>query len=173
MGKNLLSHPYHRIVSAKYLSEIKDTLGKVVITTGTFDYPQHYLHYRYLASAKSLGDTLVVLMDSDKLAKERKGNSRPHITFKTRAITLLWTQHVDYVVELDISNHTILDISSIKLIKPNVYVQSENTNEPPQNKMKKYKILKKLEINLVYFPQNNVDISTTSLTKSLITSHLW
>ena len=78
-------------------------------------------------------------------------------------------------MEVKVSNDTLLDIPSIKLIKPDIYVQSENTNEPPQNKIKKYEILGDLGIDLLYFSQNcekqDLDISTTSLTKSLIMTH--
>ncbi|MFM6306973.1 MAG: adenylyltransferase/cytidyltransferase family protein [Dolichospermum sp.] len=48
------------------------TKGKVVIVTGGFD-PIHIGHIEYLKAAKSLGDFLVVGVNSDQWLERKKG----------------------------------------------------------------------------------------------------
>ena len=47
---------------------------KVVIASGYFD-PLHVGHVEYLNMAKTLGDTLVVIINNDEQAKLKKGES--------------------------------------------------------------------------------------------------
>ena len=47
---------------------------KVVIASGYFD-PLHVGHVEYLNMAKTLGDTLVVIVNNDEQAKLKKGDS--------------------------------------------------------------------------------------------------
>ena len=50
---------------------------KVVIASGYFD-PLHVGHVEYLNMAKTLGDTLVVIINNDEQAKLKKGESFMH-----------------------------------------------------------------------------------------------
>ena len=47
----------------------------VVVASGYFD-PMHYGHIEYLQKSKDLGDKLIVIVNSDKQARMKKGNSR-------------------------------------------------------------------------------------------------
>ena len=51
-------------------------LNKKIIVNGTFDL-LHVGHIELLEYAKSLGDQLLVCIDSDSRVKELKGESRP------------------------------------------------------------------------------------------------
>lgn len=77
------------------------TSGKtVVFTNGVFDL-LHVGHVRYLAAARSLGDALVVAINSDRTVRELKGNGRPVINESERAEILAALRYVDYVTIFD------------------------------------------------------------------------
>lgn len=75
--------------------------GQVVVTTnGCFDI-LHIGHLRYLKKAKSLGDVLVVALNSDSSTKALKGETRPINTQNDRAELLANLNCVDIVVIFD------------------------------------------------------------------------
>lgn len=70
---------------------------KVVFTNGCFDII-HAGHVRYLKKARSLGDVLVVGLNSDSSVRSIKGETRPIVPQKERAEVLSALECVDYVV---------------------------------------------------------------------------
>lgn len=91
----------------KTLSEIK-TLRKqfkqqnkkVVFTNGVFDLI-HAGHVDYLTKAKSLGDVLIVGMNTDESVKRIKGDKRPILKQDERAFIISSLKVVDYVTFFD------------------------------------------------------------------------
>jgi len=73
---------------------------KIVFTNGCFDLI-HTGHTRYLAIARSLGDLLVVAVNSDSSVRTIKGEKRPITPQAERAETLAALQSVDYVTIFD------------------------------------------------------------------------
>jgi D-glycero-beta-D-manno-heptose 1-phosphate adenylyltransferase len=73
---------------------------KLVFTNGCFDI-LHAGHVRYLNSARSLGDMLVVAVNSDRSVREIKGDSRPIVTELERAEVLAALACVDLVFIFD------------------------------------------------------------------------
>jgi rfaE bifunctional protein nucleotidyltransferase chain/domain len=69
----------------------------VVFTNGCFDI-LHRGHVEYLTHARSLGDRLVVGLNSDDSVRRLKGASRPVNSQEDRAIVLAALQAVDAVV---------------------------------------------------------------------------
>ncbi len=69
----------------------------VVFTNGCFDI-LHAGHVRYLAEARTLGDVLVVGLNSDDSVRRLKGPTRPLNTDHDRALVLAALASVDYVV---------------------------------------------------------------------------
>jgi D-beta-D-heptose 7-phosphate kinase/D-beta-D-heptose 1-phosphate adenosyltransferase len=69
---------------------------KVVFTNGTFDI-LHRGHVEYLAAARSLGDVLVVGLNSDASIRRIKGPSRPINRGADRSAVLRALRSVDYV----------------------------------------------------------------------------
>ncbi len=70
---------------------------RIVFTNGCFDL-LHVGHTRYLEEAKSLGDCLVVGINSnDSIRQLDKGNNRPIVTAEQRAEVLSALACVDYV----------------------------------------------------------------------------
>ena len=61
---------------------------KVVLVSGGFD-PIHSGHIAYLKEAKSMGDRLIVALNSDDWLKNKKGKF--FMPFKERKITVSYT----------------------------------------------------------------------------------
>src|SRR6267378_6053184 len=73
---------------------------KLVFTNGVFDI-LHVGHVRYLEQARSLGDALVVAINSDASVRELKGAGRPLINEDERAEMLAALRAVSYVSVFD------------------------------------------------------------------------
>jgi len=91
---------------------------KIVFTNGCFDI-LHVGHADYLNKAKSLGDILVVGINSDASMRRIKGEKRPILPQQMRAYLLDNLKPVDYVVIFE--EDTPLEL--IKAIKPDVLVK--------------------------------------------------
>ena len=92
--------------------------ARLVFTNGVFDL-LHVGHVRYLAHARSLGDALVVAINSDRSVRELKGPERPVFAESERAEILAALRPVDYVVIFD----EISPRSLIKQLLPDVLVK--------------------------------------------------
>ncbi len=123
----LLSSSHSKIVSPDELSEVLKLLRlqnrRVVFTNGCFDI-LHCGHTQYLEKAKSLGDILIVALNSDGSVKRIKGEGRPINDEMARSTVMAALASVDYVVFFD--EDTPLEL--IKQIKPNVLVKGGDYN---------------------------------------------
>ena len=100
------------------LKSLRQKKKKVVFTNGCFDI-LHAGHASYLAKAKSLGDILVIGLNSDSSVKKLKGKLRPVVSQKNRAIVLSALWAVDFVVMFN----ELTPIKIIKAIRPDVLVK--------------------------------------------------
>ena len=81
---------------------------RLVFTNGVFDL-LHVGHVRYLAQARTLGDALVVAINSDRTVRELKGPDRPIFDEAERAEILAALRAVDYVTIFDdVSPRTLI-----------------------------------------------------------------
>lgn len=69
---------------------------RIVFTSGCFDI-LHAGHVTYLEEAKSRGDILVVLLNSDSSVRSLKGDTRPIVPQQERAVVLSGLSSVDYI----------------------------------------------------------------------------
>lgn len=107
------------ILSKKTQSFIEVNKGKkIVFTNGCFDI-LHAGHVTYLNEAKSLGDLLVVGLNSDASVKRLKGESRPINNEEERKFLLENLKAVDCVEIFE--DDTPLNL--IKEIKPSLLVK--------------------------------------------------
>lgn len=110
-----------KILSWEELKEAVERLKadgkKIVFTNGCFDII-HIGHIRYLKEAKTLGDMLVVGLNSDRSVSMIKPD-RPIIPQNHRAEVLSSLEMVDYVVLFD--EETPYEL--IKLLKPDILVK--------------------------------------------------
>ncbi|MCX8068917.1 MAG: D-glycero-beta-D-manno-heptose 1-phosphate adenylyltransferase [Thermodesulfovibrionales bacterium] len=102
---------------ANKIREDKDNSLKIVFTNGCFDLI-HVGHIRYLKEAKSLGDRLIVAINSDNSVKRLKPN-RPIITETHRIEVLEAISFIDYVTVFE--EDTPYEL--IKEIRPHVLVK--------------------------------------------------
>jgi D-beta-D-heptose 7-phosphate kinase/D-beta-D-heptose 1-phosphate adenosyltransferase len=79
---------------------LKDKGKKVVFTNGCFDL-LHPGHVRYLREARSLGDALVVALNSDRSVRALKGPGRPILNEQERAEVIGALEVVDYAIIFD------------------------------------------------------------------------
>ena len=91
---------------------------KIVFTNGCFDL-LHAGHVQYLAQARSLGNRLVLGLNSDASVKRLKGNHRPINDEKTRSFILAALEIIDFVVVFDEET----PINLIENINPDVLVK--------------------------------------------------
>lgn len=100
-------------------------MKKVVLAGGCFDV-LHIGHVRFLKKAKSFGDYLIVLLESDKNIKRLKGSARPFHNQKERKEVLESLNFVDKIIILpDTVTHKTYD-DLVKKIKPNIIAITED-----------------------------------------------
>jgi len=105
-----------------YKLQEKDLLNKVVFTNGCFDV-LHKGHLTLLKEARSLGDKLVVGLNSDESVKRIKGSDRPFNDLDTRKEQLLLIPYVDDVIifEEDTPYNLIKELSPDLIVKGGDY----------------------------------------------------
>lgn len=91
---------------------------KIVFTNGCFDI-LHVGHVKYLETAKSFGDMLIVGLNSDDSIKRLKGSDRPINPLDDRAYILASLESVSFVVPFE--EDTPLNL--ISAIKPDILVK--------------------------------------------------
>ena len=99
-------------------TELKARGKRVVFTNGCFDL-LHAGHVKYLETAKSFGDVLIIGLNSDRSVTALKGEGRPINAQMDRAYILAALEVVDYVVIFDEDTPYKL----IKAIKPHTLVK--------------------------------------------------
>ncbi len=104
--------------AAAFARELQRQGKHVVFTNGVFDL-LHPGHVRYLQHARTLGDALIVGVNSDRSVRANKGPSRPITPEAERAELLAALACVDAVAIFD--EDTPADI--IKRIQPDVLVK--------------------------------------------------
>jgi D-beta-D-heptose 7-phosphate kinase/D-beta-D-heptose 1-phosphate adenosyltransferase len=83
-----------------FFSKLRSSNKKIIFTNGCFDL-LHIGHVRYLQEARSLGDILVVGVNSDRSVQVLKGPTRPIQNQNDRAEILAALACVDYTVIFD------------------------------------------------------------------------
>jgi len=102
----------------KIVFRLKKKRKKIAFTNGCFDL-LHAGHITLLRKAKSLGDILIVGLNTDPSARKLKGRGRPVVGQKDRALVLSSLRSVDYVVFF--SEPTPLNL--IRALTPDVLVK--------------------------------------------------
>lgn len=137
-------------------SKKKDII--IVATNGCFDI-LHLGHIRSLQKAKTLGDYLLVGINSDSSIRELKGNSRPINNETYRAEVLAALSCVDIVT---IFNEKTAE-KLLEIVKPNIYVKGEDYN---LDNLPEAKLVKSLGGKVIQIP-NVPGYSTTEIIKKL------
>ena len=114
-----------KVVTAQELTQIRDAARKegrqVVFTNGCFDI-LHRGHIELLKAARSLGDMLVVAINSDRSVTRIKGSRRPIIAQDDRAAILAALEVVDLVTVFDEDTPAEL----ISILRPDVLAKGSD-----------------------------------------------
>ena len=119
MNKSILINDVKSLVD-----KLRRNKKKIVFTNGCFDII-HPGHIHLLIKSKSMGDVLIVALNSDSSIKKIKGEKRPFNIEKDRIKILESIRFVDYVTVF--SNKTPKGL--IKLIKPDILVKGGDYNK--------------------------------------------
>ena len=98
-----------------FLIDAKQKGKKIVLTNGFFDFI-HSGQIDFLRKAKELGDVLVVAINSDRSARENKGEGRPILNEEERLNVLSSMDFVDYVVVFD----ELTQLNILSVLKPHI-----------------------------------------------------
>jgi rfaE bifunctional protein nucleotidyltransferase chain/domain len=98
--------------------------ARIVLANGCFDV-LHVGHVRYLEAAKSLGDLLIVGINSDEQTRRLKGEGRPLVPQDQRAEIISALEAVDFV--------TIFEEPTVKqlllALKPDIHAKGTDYTE--------------------------------------------
>lgn len=123
--------------------------GKTVVyTSGTFDM-LHANHIKMIEYARSLGDILIVGVNTDELVESYK--STPIIPFEERITLVKALKYPDIVIPQRSLDHT----DKVKKLNFDVFVVGDDWTG-------KYDYLKDLGVDVVYFPYG-AGVSSTKL----------
>lgn len=104
---------------------LKDSGYRIVLTMGVYDL-FHVGHKRYLEAAKNQGDILIVAVDTDERARERKGPNRPFDKLEDRLEILTALRAVDIVMLREVGE----DVREfVRNLKPDVLIMSDTTED--------------------------------------------
>ncbi|MDR3112536.1 MAG: adenylyltransferase/cytidyltransferase family protein [Elusimicrobiota bacterium] len=102
----------------KEVQKLRKAGKKIVFTNGCFDL-LHIGHISLFQKAKSLGDVLIVAINSDKSLKTLKGPKRPLVGERDRAKLLLSLKPVDFVIIFNEQTPR----ETLKVLKPDILVK--------------------------------------------------
>ena len=102
----------------RIIKDLKAKGKRIIFTNGCFDL-LHVGHIRYLEEAKTLGDILIVGVNSDTSVRKLKGPKRPVLPVEERAEILSGLACVDYITVFD----ELDPLELITSLQPNVLVK--------------------------------------------------
>ncbi len=122
MKQNIFFEIEKKIVSNAHLADKiklwRSKKKKIIFTNGCFDL-LHYGHVHYLCGARSLGDALIVGVNSDASVKKLKGELRPINDELSRCTMLAAFGFVDAVIVFEEDT----PVQLIEKIQPDVLVK--------------------------------------------------
>jgi rfaE bifunctional protein nucleotidyltransferase chain/domain len=147
-----------RPMAAQLAATYREHRKKVVLTNGCFDL-MHVGHVRLLEAARSMGNVLIVGVNTDCSVRRRKGPSRPVVCEEERAEMLAALRYVDHVVLFDEDTADAL----VREIVPDIYVKGGDYQQENLIEASTAKQLGGQAVILPYTP----DRSTTRLLQSV------
>lgn len=133
---------------------------------GSFDL-FHVGHLRYLQEASKVGRPLIVIVQTDKMVRIRKGFSRPIVNQNHRADIIAGLECVDYVLVLDKPSHYD---GYLEIIQPkNLVFFTENMN---YRKRRAIEVQKKFPtIKVRFVSPGKKQASTSRTVKKIMSNH--
>lgn len=124
----------HKIVPLASLEDIKiEKTKKIVLAGGCFDI-LHYGHVQFMQKAKTAGDILILLLESDKFITVHK-KKKPVHTQQQRAEILAAFGYVDYIILLpELKNPDGDYLNIVKRICPSIIAYTKGDQKEEQKK---------------------------------------
>ena len=110
---------YAQVVGFEELDNVRESLGRIVCTSGGFD-PLHPGHASCIIESKQYGDTLVVIVNGDAFLTAKKG--KPFMDLATRSAVVSCVREVDYVIPFEIENDPTV-CEALRRLKPHVFTK--------------------------------------------------
>ncbi|MCB4791722.1 MAG: adenylyltransferase/cytidyltransferase family protein [Elusimicrobia bacterium] len=155
MAKNSPSKVRSRKSLKQTLIRLKNKGKKIVFTNGCFDL-LHLGHIKLFKKAKTLGDILVIGLNSDSSLKKLKGPLRPLVKEGARAQVLACLEPVDYITIFgeETPEKLIMELKPDVLVKGGDYRLNEIAGRQYVKKVYIFPVIK--------------GYSTTSLIKKIV-----
>jgi len=151
-----------KLVPRDEILELGEFLRKrsleISFTTGVFDMI-HIGHARYMQLARSLGDVLVVGLNSDDSVHALKGPDRPILNEERRAEMLSFLSFVDYITIYPESTGAEV----IRLLKPNKYLCVEGSWDGDIATKDEVVAIAENGGQVYYTPRQSPTLSTTTI----------
>jgi D-beta-D-heptose 7-phosphate kinase/D-beta-D-heptose 1-phosphate adenosyltransferase len=138
---------------SRKLAEARSSGQRIVFTNGVFDL-LHEGHVSLLRRARSLGDLLVVGINSDASARSLKGDGRPINDAEQRAAVLLALDCVDHVVVFE----DLTASATLAAVHPAVYVKGD----PDLESLPEAAVARELGVRLISIPRAR-EITTSQI----------
>ncbi|GAB6898256.1 PfkB family carbohydrate kinase [Kineosporia succinea] len=106
--------------------DVRASGGRIIATGGCFDL-LHVGHLSCLQTARRVGDTLIVLLNSDASVRRLKGPARPVVAQRERAEMLLALECVDGVIVFDEDDPSM----TLARLRPDVWVKGGDYSGAP------------------------------------------
>jgi cytidyltransferase-like protein len=117
-------------------------MKRIVLITGGFD-PLHSGHIAYFNSAKELGDSLVVGVNSDEWLRRKKGQE--FMSWEERATIISALHNVDRVINFDDSDNSAKDaIRKVRAIYPNAQIVFANGGDRTKTNIPEMEVLEEM-----------------------------
>jgi glycerol-3-phosphate cytidylyltransferase len=128
--------------------ELARQQAKIVVwTNGCFDL-LHVGHVRCVQTAKSLGDILVVGVNSDESVRQLKGVGRPITPLQARTEVLCALSCVDYVVVFD----ELTPELALERLKPEIHCKGEDYAPPRGREVPEERLVRKYGGRIEFVP---------------------
>lgn len=113
------------IVDFDEFDRIRNTLGRIVCTSGGFD-PVHPGHASCLIASKQYGDTLVVVVNGDAFLTAKKG--RPFMDLMSRCRVVACIKGVDFVIPFEIEGDPTV-CEALRRLRPHVFTKGGDRSD--------------------------------------------
>lgn len=123
MSFNLVTAP---IIDFDYVDSHRETLGKIVCTSGGFD-PIHPGHLSCMLESKRFGDTLIAIVNGDSFLTTKKG--RPFQDLATRCRIVSYVRGVDFVLPFEIAGDMTVR-EALRRLRPQVFTKGGDRCSP-------------------------------------------
>lgn len=108
---------YGKIIGFDEFEQIRNQLGHIVCTSGSFD-PLHPGHTSCIIESKQYGETLVIIVNGDEYLRNKKGKA--FMDLQTRCQIVSCVRNVDYVIPFEIKDDPTVN-KALRRIRPHVF----------------------------------------------------